>query len=519
MEGLSLKNKKTKLIIAILVLIATICGLIGKIYSDTDKHYVVDVVKETAKNNDDNLQIKETIVKEAGEEYFDSKKLNYKVEITNKKESNVETQVAMVVDSSYSMETNDVNNVVKSKAIEVANGILQNVPNTRISISNNSSTKLGMTTNKANIASAINNLTTGDGNDSNIGLEKANATFTSATNSKNNVHKVILVITDSTDDVADKMKSLTDADENLAIITILVDMTSSSYINDGVPVSGQVYLLQSEVAKDDITENVEILDMQKIYDQLNNAMNNVTVNNIFSDEVNKYFNITDYATTKGNVTENSEKTGYDWTIDQIKVGETVTLSFSLTLKTDMDIDAGVIFNEVYTNKTQDISYVAFNDTKTQNLKGTDSRKETDSTLIKICQGYTLKIKAVNESNTSLQVEGIKFKVDATNEKGETVCSLTKTTASDGYITITAEEARALRSDGTITYVVTPTVNLVGYSYTEAMTFDVINDKTTRLLKFNDYGAGITPDINDSKRTVEVTLPIASEKVDLELKVQ
>ncbi len=78
----------------------------------------------------------------------------------------------MVVDSSYSMETNDVNNVVKSKAIEVANGILQNVPNTRISISNNSSTKLGMTTNKANIASAINNLTTGDGNDSNIGLEK-----------------------------------------------------------------------------------------------------------------------------------------------------------------------------------------------------------------------------------------------------------------------------------------------------------------------------------------------------------
>ena len=519
MEGLSLKNKKTKLIIAILVLIATICGLVGKIYSDTDKHYVVDVVKETAKSSDDNLQIKETIVKEAGEEYFDSKKLNYKVEITNKKESNVETQVAMVVDSSYSMETNDVNNVVKSKAIEVANGILQNVPNTRISISNNSSTKLGMTTNKANIASAINNLTTGDGNDSNIGLEKANATFTSATNSKNNVHKVILVITDSTDDVADKMKSLTDADENLAIITILVDMTSTSYINDGVPVSGQVYLLQSEVASENITDNVEILDMQKIYDQLNNAMNNITVNNIFSDEVNKYFNITDYATTKGNVTENSEKTGYDWTIDQIKVGETVTLSFSLTLKTDMDIDAGVIFNEVYTNKTQDISYVAFNDTKTQNLKGTDSREGTDSTLIKICQGYTLKIKAVNESNTSLKVEGIIFNVQATNEKGDIVCNLTKTTDSEGNITITAEEARALRSDGTITYVVTPTVNLVGYSYTEAMTFDVINDKTTRLLKFNDYGAGITPDINDSKRTVEVTLPITSEKVDLELKVQ
>jgi len=390
MEGLSLKNKKTKLIIAILVLIATICGLVGKIYSDTDKHYVVDVVKETAKSSDDNLQIKETIVKEAGEEYFDSKKLNYKVEITNKKESNVETQVAMVVDSSYSMETNDVNNVVKSKAIEVANGILQNVPNTRISISNNSSTKLGMTTNKANIASAINNLTTGDGNDSNIGLEKANASFVNGVNS-DNVHKVILVITDSTDDVADKMKSLTEADENLAIITILVDMTSTSYINDGVPVSGQVYLLQSEVEKDDITENVEILDMQKIYDQLNNAMNNVTVNNIFSDEINKYFDITDYATTKGNVTENSDKTGYDWTIDQIKVGETVTLSFSLTLKTDMDIDAGVIFNEISTNKTQDITYVAFNDTKTQNLKGTDSRKGTETTLIKICQGYTLKI--------------------------------------------------------------------------------------------------------------------------------
>ena len=87
MEGLSLKSKKTKLIIAILVLIATICGLIGKIYSDTDKHYVVDVVKETANSansNDDNLQIKETIVKGENEEYFDSKKLNYQVELKNK---------------------------------------------------------------------------------------------------------------------------------------------------------------------------------------------------------------------------------------------------------------------------------------------------------------------------------------------------------------------------------------------------------------------------------------------------
>ena len=506
---------KGKVIAIALVVISVIATLIGINYATEDNHYVVDVIKENATASDTNMQVTEKIVKEKDAQYFDSKELNYELELKNIGQTdNVENQIAILTDFSYSMETNDTNSVTKAKAIELANGILTNIKNSRVSVSTNSSVKTSMTTDTNTIASVINGSTYGDGNDSNTGLDKAYSTFTTATNSKNTVNKYIMVFTDSTDDVSEKMQRLCEADPNLHIISILVDMTSTSYIVDNTAVCGDVYLLLSGIEEADVTSNVEILDLQKIYDAINKAVNEVVVTNQFSDEILTYFDISDLTTENGEV-EQTEN-GYTWNVGKIKYQDTAKLKFKLTLKTNVDIDAGIIFNDIYTNKEQNISYKAQgNDVQT--LQGTDGREGTEATTLKICQGYTLKVKAVNESNTDLPIEGVKFKVIGTNEDGEEVCNLIKTTDKDGYITITADDARALRGDGTINYTLTPSVNLVGYTNTDSVTFNITNNKTTRKLSYDNNESELKGEINETKRTIEVTVPINSQRIDFELR--
>ena len=204
------------------------------------------------------------------------------------------------------------------------------------------------------------------------------------------------------------MKELIEADSSLKIISILIDMTSTSYIKDGTPICGKVSVLPSEVAEEDITD-VPILDIDKIYKELNRAVKNIQVSNIFSDDILEYFDITNYSTTLGTVEKNDN--GYNWNVEQIRFEDTA----KLTLKSNKDIDSGLIFNELFTNKSQNVSYETYNESDTKQLEGTDSREGTDSTVIKICQGYDLKIKAVNESNTDVGVDGITVKVEGKNE--------------------------------------------------------------------------------------------------------
>mgnify|MGYP004580602729 CR=1 FL=1 len=512
---------KDKFIVIALIMTSIIGALVGKIYSTNNNHYVVDVTNAAGESKDNNLQVTEKIVKGAGAQYFDSKELNYEVELKNIGQAeNVETQVAIVTDFSYSMETNDTNNVVRGKAIDLANGIITNVKNSRVSISNNNALKLSMTTNTSAISSTINSLNYGEGNDSNQGLDNANSSFTTPAVAGNTVNKYIVVFTDATDDVSEKMKQLTTDDPNLHIISILVDMTSTSYVVNDLAVCGEVYLLLSGVSADDINSNIEMLDLQKIYDNMNKSTNNIEVTNEFSDEVQKYFSISDLTVDNGNVTQTAK--GYIWNIDRIRYQDTAKLKFKLTLKTNVDIDAGIIFKDIFTNKEQNISYTA--EGKTLTLNGTDARGGTSATTLKICQGYDLKIKAVNESNTGLPVDGIDVKVVGikTNDDGseeEEVCNITKKTDSNGYITITPDDARALRLDGEITFTVTPTVEKVGYSYTNPVTFTYNNNVTTKNIEWVETGSGLNHEEKETERVAEVVVPINSQKSDLELRVE
>ena len=106
------KGEKKRIIAVILTMIMAIGMLIGKNLADTNNHYVVDVIKEEAVSQDGNLKITERIVKGSGQQYYDSKKLNYEVLLDNIREDvAVESQIAMLIDTSRSMSTNDASGI------------------------------------------------------------------------------------------------------------------------------------------------------------------------------------------------------------------------------------------------------------------------------------------------------------------------------------------------------------------------------------------------------------------------
>lgn len=546
-------SKKTlfKVCALIAVIVMVIALLVGNIFSANSNKYVLIVKKEIAESQDDNLKITESIVKGAGQQSFDSKSFDYEVKVENVAEkNNTETQVAIVLDTSYSMSVNDVNTVVRSTAKELAVDILNGVDKSKVSISNNRSTPVPMTNgnlqqsvNAINTAFA-NNLITGDGSDSNVGLNNAVASFSATTSA---VNKYIIVLTDATDEVSAKMQKIKTDNPEIKVISILVDMTSNSYIlDDGSgnvsPLNGDVFVLLSENTASSITNVAQnriidpnnrgtdgkISDLKKIYNEMNKSVRDIKVSNKFSDEILKYFDITyNTAGSNGTVTltqdENGKNNGYEWTVGTLNKGQSSTLKFNLQARIK-DINKDILFHEINTNKQQDVEYKAGESENIVSLKGTDAREDTESTIIKVVRGYDIKIQAVNQTDTNSGIEGIGFIVIGTkvNDDGTQEVIYTSDelkTDQNGYVTITADEASALREEGRISYEVRPVVNKAGYSQTNSVYFDIINDKNTGSLSKDNRGNNdLDLNLDEPNRLVTVKVPIEGEKFDFEVKV-
>ena len=534
----NMKKKILAITLTTIIVSAAIIGiLVGNIFSATNNHYVVDVIKEEAKGGDSNLEIKEKIIKEG--QYFDSKKLTYNVEMKNiSQKSTIESQVAIVVDTSYSMETNDPNGLALSNAKETAMGIVNNVSKSRIAVYTNSKQILGMTnnTNSINTYMTAANMENGNGNDCNEGLELARNAFVNAQVKGDTINKYIILFTDATDNVSEKLKEIASSNPDINILTVLIDMTSNSYVVNSAPVVGQTYMIYDEVEAGTV-DGINEYNAQTLYDNLNSNLSKITLANTFSKEVQDNFNIDESSfkatvknsagkeVTTSNSTINVNSTGYELIVDNLKFQETVILEFTIELRTNKTIDAGAIFKELCTNETQDITYTT-TDGQTNTTQGTDSRTGTESTVIKISQGYDIKIHAVNESNTDLAVDGIDIEVigkikndDGTT--GETVCEITKTTDKDGNIEITADEVRALRLDGTVVFTLTPKVNKVGYNDTESVLFDITNDAISRNLSTYQYGNSepVIASPDENRRLISITQKINSTKAAMEIRVQ
>lgn len=563
---LNFSKKNFKLIALLAVVIIVILILVGNIYSALDNRYVIDVVKDTATTettradgtvvHDDNVQLTERILKKGNE--FNAIQLDYEVTVKNiAQDENVETQVAVVIDTSYSMGVNDVSTVVKPKVNELVNTILTDVNKSRVKIVNNTTDTSTNWTNynynnsgnsietvKNNLSNFVNNtLVDGVGNDSNLGLISAN-NFTTPLKSGDKVNKYIIVFTDSTDDVADTMKGIP---SDVQVISILTDMTSTGYVTNDVPVNGEVYLLLSELAEadvqDSLTDNVKLLDMNEICASINKLTQDIVVHNTFSEDILEYFDVTDFVAVDETVVPN--QSGYEWTINDLKFAETATLNFKVTLKARKEVANDKIFEEICTNEEQYLTYKTYNKVNSGNIatqsnkraisdemriEGTDERAETESTVIKICQGYDLNIRAVSEENPDTVIKsGIKFEVEAmkrgVNGNWETLTTLEpKEVDSNGFVKITAEEASALRADGEICFIVRPIVDANGYSATDKVSFVVHNlkerNQDNKSLIFTlDFPNDLRHTVIEEKRIIQVDVPIETQKFFFDVKVQ
>ena len=115
-----------------MLIVVTIVGLlVQKIYADQDvlDRYTLSVVTDSATNADSVLRISEK------SELVDAENLNYDVTLENvnglKEMSNqyasYENDIAFLIDTSYSMNTNDPDHKSKTMASELATKILSEV--------------------------------------------------------------------------------------------------------------------------------------------------------------------------------------------------------------------------------------------------------------------------------------------------------------------------------------------------------------------------------------------------------
>lgn len=491
------KNSK---ILAVVLIVVTIVGLlVQKIYADQDvlDRYTLTVVTDSATNADSVLRISEK------SELVDAENLNYDVTLENvnglKEMSNqyasYENDIAFLIDTSYSMNTNDPDHKSKTMASELATKILSEVNNSYITVSTNNSVKLGYnTTNSSNattVTNTINNLTYGEVLKGDTGLQNAYSTISSkrTANYTNKVNKYIVVFTDSTDWVADKMKEITtgeNADEDLRIITVLFNFTSSSYINsNNTPVSGDVYYVDTD---EDTSTTTQVVDgntdpnsisntqvslpagtedynknIDKIIDGMNNVAKDITITSKFPEAIVKNFTITYTGVDTSKISKASNKNaikglddlsqkdinGYTWNISKLASGDSLTLKYKLTLKKDKEISADYLLKDIITNDEQKITYKSINlengqgenaYKENQELKGLDKNLENTTenkhTVIRIAYGYELNLVAVNETNDNVKIPNLRLHIvgkQVTGEDqygnrtyGKTVCDLQDT---------------------------------------------------------------------------------------------
>ena len=237
-----------------------------------------------------------------------------------------------------------------------------------------------------------------------------------------NVNKYIIVFTDSTDDVEQKMKYLTGHDSDLKIITVLLNATSTSYIKNAKPVVGDVYYidtdneanesettqtteepsttiennsLENNVVEDQtavVPDGTEKYDADKIVNGISETIQDITLSDVFDDTILQAFTISDFSTTdRSGIQRNSNeitsevkqnKDGYVWKVNKLRANDKIILKFKITLKTEQKLDVGLIFKDVSTNKEQNIMYSKLqkddNTIKSYSLEGIDGRKSNNS---------------------------------------------------------------------------------------------------------------------------------------------
>lgn len=488
-------NNKKKLLITLAILLISILLISIITYATDNKDYVVEVENDGSDNIAQNSGAPESsVTKKIVSET--TKSLTYEVAINNLKTRSSNPEVAVLIDTSSSMSINDIETQVKPKAIEFVKGLLADVKGVKVSISNNHEVKanLGAVT-TSNYTSHINGLVAGQGSNLADGIDKAISTFSTTEN-----EKYLIIFSDATDslvqidEAGSTSHKLQSAIQNgINVYSILTDMTNSEYKENPETV-GKVQMISD-------TES-----FSPIYNNINNSIINVKVKDIFTAETKEYFTLTKATNNPTDVIFTETEDGYELDCANIKAGETKKVQFTLTLDENSNINSQKVYSPLDTSSKMTIKY--------DNYTGDERNYEMEhSPKYRICQKYSLTIKAVSEKSDKLPVKDLEIKVVGKKIKDAEGNILEKPINVFDKVLKTNDKGEILIDDlktlGTIEFEIKANINQIGYSETDATIINV-NNRPQKEGITAEADVGEEPVVNNTTRNIEVKLPIKTE---------
>lgn len=491
-----MKRKRLYFIGGIVLAITFLAGIVFAATStQNNKNYAIDVIDDGSSTTigDANIESQTKIV--------DAQDTEITLETSIKNPTVAKkSEIAIVIDSSYSMETNSEGYNIKDTATKIANNIFNQVADSRVAVVDNTGVKRGLEKTSDYVVKAINDISNNNGNDISDGLNYAKTVFTQG----DSVNKYVIVITDATDNAKVKLEDL--STNGIKVYSILTDITSTAFgnVENPVPQDGNVYML-NEFNEQDISDNI------------NKIIKNISINSVFNEDILRSANRGNFTLeilndeTDGTAVQNSDGS-LNWNVDSLKVGENKKVKYKLKLNTNATIGTDFFYNDINVIKSLKLKYKAF-DQDTENEISENNTKPT----IQICDAYDLEIKAVGK-DTDIPGNGAKFDITGVDEKGNVVLQKTDlTTDKNGNITI-----NTIKKLGKVNYTIIPHIeNLIGYEETSPVEALVDNQYTNEggklIVSYIDTDKVTTNDSNGSRK-VTLNVPIELQKFKFKLDV-
>ena len=492
-------KRKVLITSAIIILVLAVAGIVfATVTNSSVKNYAVEVVDDgsNTKTEDKNMSIQSKVV----DTNKDKDELTYETTLTNIAQATKDKEIALLVDTSYSMEQNADTYDIKATATDLATNLINNVSGAKVSVVDNTGVRVSETSDISTLTNNINQLTYSNSGTIDKGIEYAYNSLNR--NSAND--KYVIILTDATDAAKAKLEQL--ETDDIKVYSILVDITSTEFGTPTTPIpsSGTVYLMNGY--------NVDTLinDINKIIREI--TVTNKFNNNILLDSSNGNFNVEILNNdTDGTATLNSDGT-ITWKVDSISASETAKLKYKLKLNKNQTIATYSLYKDIKTNSETTVKYTK--DGAEQTLQG----KDTEPT-IRICDAYDVVLQAVGR-DTTIPAENVKISVTGVDENGNIVVSENGLiTDKNGKVTIPK-----ITNLGKIRFTITPDVTgLLGYETTKPVELEVNNKYGASggelSAVYTEDASLVTTDDTNGKRTVEAKVPIELKKFTIKLNVE
>lgn len=505
------------ILMAILIIVLSSCF---KVDANTYNKYVIDIKGETSTNSNNEFEITRNIIKAQSTD----RSVMLETSVKNVRSITQYQDIAILIDTSYSMDVNSNLAQVKAKAIDFVQQLytLAGGTTARVSVYTTgaavSSSKVSLNS-YADFTTIQNYINSIAQNGSGYSLDEGIKRITTAAASNGfeygnaNVTKYMMIFTDATDDAEGTMQQETDNNDTQFIMVSTGGISNTKY---GTRDNPALYLRG--------VYDIASMNCEEISQDIKGTIINFSVEDIFSDLVRECFTFEPQSIILGDNTSvdiakvalNSTATGYKWNIDKLSSQQTIKLKWKVTLKEDSVVSEKamqlnkqtVIYNEIETNKKATISYSV--------MSGNETLELTTSPKIMLCETYSLSVQAVDVNDSSKNISGVQFQVTGTNQvTGEAVYSGTETSGSDGKITI-----GGIKTTDPVVFTVTPSIQTIGYESPEAREFVVTNTYHTsdgpRLMVQGDPDLKYT--VDNASRNVLITVPVSPQGFDFEIQL-